>query len=99
MANEKFTPAPWKVKIKNEGIADICGEKIRSQQHGDREIANLFRADDRHDAIEEWMANIRLIAAAPEMYEILDEILMSDGMMPDTLGKINELLNKINDGK
>lgn len=41
-------------------------------------------------------ANAELIRAAPEMYAILDEILTGDGMQADTLGKINQLFNKLN---
>lgn len=40
--------------------------------------------------------NAHLIAAAPEMYELLFDIFKNEGMMPDTMGKINQLLNSIN---
>lgn len=64
--------------------SESFSEPVKGREHHE----NWFRAINHPDA--------KLMAASPEMYAILDEILMSDGLMPDTLGKINQLFNKIN---
>lgn len=110
MANEKFTKGKWVISPASTESATwdeiyaadmetlicsmgMCKQKtIRMTEEGGNVLEDA-------DEIDEAIANAHLIAAAPEMYEILNEIFIEEGMMPNTLGKINQLLNKINDGK
>jgi hypothetical protein len=65
--NEKFTPAPWEVFRKESSVGCKEGQGI----------AELWRDGD------ERKANAALIAAAPEMYEMLKrvaELVNTDGM-------------------
>lgn len=55
----KFTPGPWKVGFKTDGeIVILAGNKVISRIE-----------PSRKEDVEN--ANARLIAAAPEMYEVL----------------------------
>jgi two-component SAPR family response regulator len=58
--NEKFTPAPWQVFRKESSVGCKEGQGI----------AELWRDGD------ERKANAALIAAAPEMYEMLSKLSM-----------------------
>ena len=61
----KFTPGPWKTAAPHEYIV-----------YEDKTQAKLFIARDVDGYTEEeQIANARLIAAAPEMYDELYEIL------------------------
>lgn len=82
----KFTLGPWKGKPTNDGKAIVF--------YSSSEEVCEVNTDDINE--NEGEANARLIAASPEMYSILSDILKDEGMMGDTLGKINNLLNKIN---
>lgn len=87
----KHTKGPW---VFTEQPVKSYGYYIHRVDQSDK---NSFIGDvgGGLQAPETIKANARLIAASPEMYDILQEILSNEGMMPDTLGKINNLLNKI----
>jgi hypothetical protein len=93
-----FTPGPWVVGSsvtagnKLEGCS-IFAEKIKDQ------IGWM-----RFDLDEENHANARLIAAAPEMYEVLSELLdtleMSKGYgFDEEYEKAREVLAKVEGGE
>lgn len=84
----KFTQGKWYV--------DKCNNVV--DEH-DEDIAEvLYRAaDDERDYPEEYIANARLIAAAPEMYRALEElipILKDDGRLGIAYS-IKKLLERI----
>jgi len=63
MSEPKFTPGPWRVgKSIYQSQARVVAEK------GGR-VADVFAYEEDQDH-----ANAALIAAAPEMYELLDEL-------------------------
>jgi len=61
MSETKFTPGPW--VISNSGSAYMEGTIILTSD-GYREIAGVWQDEDAH-----------LIAAAPELYEALNDLL------------------------
>ena len=56
--NVKHTPGPWKRSVTNEHVVGPDGRRVATPWIGS----------------EEWQANARLIAAAPDMLEALTEI-------------------------
>ena len=71
-----YTPGPWRVnesKISGkDNISDLT-EIVGPQRNGaQRLIAKMYGC-----ALPEGQANARLIAAAPELYEMLSEVLSS----------------------
>jgi len=71
MTKTKHTPGPWEISPKNEAI--ITGE------NGDVNIATMWEAfhlDERTgERVEEAYANARLIAAAPDLLEALENLV------------------------
>lgn len=87
----KHTPKPWGVFPKESKSKVYCDDELGSliaDCHTSKLLCIL--------PTEQIEANARLIAASPEMYDILQEILTNEGTMPDTLSKINNLLIQIN---
>ncbi len=74
--NEKFTPAPWQVFRKESSVGCKEGQGI----------AELWRDGD------ERKANAALIAAAPEMYAMLQKILEVYEMDTDDTNSVLRLL-------
>lgn len=73
----KHTPGPWfavgyQVEIESETVADICTTN-----------AHLFGQGGLHDDARA-MANARLIAAAPEMLEALEALVISHRALCDS---------------
>jgi hypothetical protein len=86
----KHTPGPWMVFPKESKTRIYCDDTLGSlvaDCHTSKWFCILPKSQTE--------ANARLIAASPEMYDLLHEILSNEGMNADTLGKINNLLNKI----
>lgn len=71
--NEKFTKGAWKVFTKEDSY--LCAGKIGVIEDGDCIVV----ADCNDWLATEKRHNAALIAAAPEMYSLLDEI--SDGLL------------------
>ena len=112
MREEKFTPGPWKVGWEKNSllfpfiwqengyaIAKMCGRPI------DRlaDIADPVNSLDDYADQENVLANARLIAAAPEMYEFIRWIRSVQGQcaimkwrkfLPEILDKADEILRK-----
>lgn len=83
MSEAKFTPAPW-VIIKQDDYEAIDNDELNLNV-----CTFTSRADDAsHDQA--------LIAAAPEMYELLESIVVNEMMTGDDAfsEQINELLAK-----
>lgn len=92
MSKEKqFTPGPWSSSPQN-GIPGHCF------------VAQVWRPDDKSlarieptEPPEEASANARLIAAAPEMYELLERIAdQCDDYLAPLSDEAKSILNKIN---
>lgn len=86
------TPGPWTFKeqpVKSAGFYIETVDKSHKKTFIG-EVGGGFHSG------AELRANARLISAAPEMYALLSEIFFNEGMMPDTMGKINQLLNRVN---
>jgi hypothetical protein len=86
MSDPKHTPGPWKAE----------GYHVRqSGQRGTRMIADVCYTGPRHTPPDEYPkscriadeANARLIAAAPELIAMLEEILADGGFRH--LGRVN----------
>lgn len=71
MSNFKGTPGPWVSVPGEDGGRDINGPGSANY------IASVHGG---YEPSEECLANARLIAAAPEMLQALEEILFIDGM-------------------
>lgn len=96
MSKKQFTPGPWEVSYGNEG--SIFGDLDNSEHDGDYpyigSVAGIKPAGAEHP---ECSANARIIAAAPEMYELLEKVLHTTTDV--RLDKeIKELLNSITNG-
>lgn len=104
----KHTAGPWKflfgITPENAVIQDVRedseGAGFKSKQvyignDKDECFADIkaYTTSGFFQNFDEWAANARLIAAAPEMYELLQKIF-ADGVTGYDQ-KINELLNKI----
>lgn len=70
MTQTKFTPGPWSIN-EHEGKA-ICDVGLSIESDELFVAATYITGTDNS---EEEYANARLIAAAPEMYELLTKIL------------------------
>lgn len=81
----RFTRGPW------EASGNVI---FRSDNHNSVAVVTVHKADMSENS--EAASTARLIATTPEMYGILYDIFSNEGLMPDTLGKINHLFNKIN---
>ena len=92
------TPGPW--EIQDAGPGTIRGLRFRV-------ITNEKVIAKTSDGLEEARANARLIAAAPEMFEVLREVLIeyeaeakAEGWDLPTTGEIiREVLAKVEGGE
>ena len=62
------TPGPWKIWVDNE-------VRVRTVSTRPKNITKVFNYGDQ----DTTFANARLIAAAPEMYEMLSKLLKFEG--------------------
>lgn len=83
MSKTKFTPGPWKV-----GTYEDTGYSIDATH----ELNYIAQVHGGYEPTDECYANAKLIAAAPEMYDYLQNI--ANGNYPD-LDILQSLLNKI----
>lgn len=68
MSELKFTKRPWKSEI----YRDFC-QVTASNEYGPFEVCRLEPLSE--EEMEEAVANVALIAAAPEMYKVLEHCL------------------------
>ena len=64
----KFTEGPWKLRGNNIGVADVS----ETQSYG--MLINIAYVDE-FDLASDWQANANLIAAAPDMYNVLERLM------------------------
>lgn len=84
----KHTPAPWTIQAGEENgsnnnmeVATIYGiERVQTENGFGAHYCTIVRNPMTHETYKEWeqqnTANAHLIAAAPEMYEVLEDILL-----------------------
>lgn len=90
----KHTPAPWKTNIRNKQSVNSIGLIIEPNGHSDTTPI----AFSLGFSSEECIANAKLIAAAPELLELLKNALTVIPYGNETLvNKITNTLNEIND--
>ncbi len=86
----KFTPGPWRAGRKHPDWPHCKVQYVIAECTND-EVCTLYYNDDEQDA------NARLIAAAPEMYELLHRlapVLADEGLSAMSL-HIFDLLDKV----
>lgn len=88
---EKFTPGPWSKAHLNE-MGCRCGyvfsegsETVAKVLYNDKEDANYCRYEE-YLSLETARANAALIAAAPDMYAALEELLDTVSNADETSG-------------
>ena len=83
MNETKFTNGPWRVEEGQD--PQICGQKIKSWEIGSDANHFWIAQISRSLCYEQGDANANLIAAAPEMYEVLeriaDKLVSEDGVV------------------
>lgn len=85
MSEGKFTPGPWLYEKSVDDSHRIYGGVFPGAKRAVYDIADLWLPDVEGDAESVRVANARLIAAAPELYEALDSVSISG---PDADGII-----------
>lgn len=81
MPNEKFTPGNWvalsghKVWDESEKVINICQEEGAPYTQFSSDVCELVISHDNPDVVR---ANASLIAAAPEMYQLLQKFIPMD---------------------
>lgn len=60
--SNKFTPGPW-IEYNNVVVLDVNDDAV------------CVKPDDEYKGSKNWQVNARLIAAAPELLEALEEIV------------------------
>lgn len=87
---KKFTKGPWKIEVVREGAPiDILGAKGFTSDW----VASVHT---QFAGEETGHANARLIAAATEMYELLEGIMNFSETAKGTKNEIKDLLTRIN---
>ena len=80
MTQPMFTPGPWVCKEKRSGTREVatvyCTTGGYSTVTGDEDYSSGITLAQRSDA------NLLLILAAPEMYDMLETIENDDGSVP-----------------
>lgn len=69
---DKSTPGPWVVDEDHKGMGEVRVYEGDLTEHGGRLVAVFGNAENDH---ERKVADARLGAAAPELYEALEQIL------------------------
>jgi hypothetical protein len=89
MTQTKFTPAPWEVKQGKDYKENLT---VYSSGDNNYHIAYITTDGDSNYYIDDYIqrANAALIACAPEMYEMLEELLYGQVAPED----IEQLLKK-----
>lgn len=92
MSSEKFTKGPWRYCGKDREQCKCV--QVWSVPADFNVVICLMETEEGEITEEEYKANSRLVAAAPEMYELLKTI---SEVAPDHLKEqINSLLTTIN---
>ncbi len=95
MSETKWTPGPWTARANTWSRFEIYYSRGHRGQ-----LASVAKHDDPSSPppVNETEANARLIAAAPELYDALDEIIrwigVGDGKTPEKRGAKCEFLSE-----
>lgn len=76
MSNHKHTPGPWEIERYSDGLIQIVGD-VRIVSDDEENVTTVVEAVARGDE-----ANARLIAAAPELLEALQNLDALRGPFP-----------------
>lgn len=87
MGEASFTPGPWRVGISVDN--EIHCVDAEDQFGGVTEIAEVWGTVADKEETSESRANARLIAAAPDLYHALDNLLIAIGIGWDLDGVID----------
>lgn len=102
MSERSYTPGPWVIPSANvfrvialrDGLPHRVIVKDTAEElcwYGHQQIGWLDERDSKESA-----ANARLIAAAPEMFELLETIENDDGSVPPWLWeRIQEVVKRV----
>lgn len=89
----KHTPGPWFANFYDRTI-DVTFEST-AHKRGHFHIAKFpMRTDKSLVSHEEWKANARLMAAAPELYEAVKEMLEIEFLLDPRIPKWRAALEK-----
>jgi len=92
-----YTPGPWEAVFENDERGQpqvIYRGLVCLISHGDRRISVV--TDGRNCSTDEWEANARLIAAAPDLLEAVQELLSGhDNLYVAHFGPASNPLNDI----
>ena len=89
--NVKFSPGPWNVQ---DNTADAHGQLLVDSAHG--AVAICYTIQDGESGVPaECLHNARLIAAAPELFACIKEVLWSHGELNAALW--NRMRNAVAD--
>lgn len=90
--NPQFTPGPWRA------LTTTCEDDLEVFGPGDEEICVCVHPMHSGIGHEQFEANAKLIAAAPEMYAALEAVLESDmAMREEDEGRQSSTLNLVRD--
>lgn len=93
MSNSMHTPGPWEVSIGNSG--SIFGDLNNPVHDGDNPYIGTVAGIGVDVDIPECTANAKLIAAAPEMFDILNRIAIYELAPKDVVKDIEAILDKV----
>lgn len=71
------TPGPWRVDTDDDNEDHPGMHPVVRGWDGNKCVADVGNGEDWEKAKPEWLANARLIAAAPDLLDALDELLSS----------------------
>lgn len=97
MKKFKHTPGPWEVSVENEG--SIFGDLDNPKHDGDSPYIGTVAGIGPDKKDKECKANAKLIACAPDMYEIVKELYdyaMTSGHKGLLFPKIDAVITKLN---
>ena len=102
-----FTPGPWKIKstVVSEIVVDSNDLEVAELWHPyeiirDPETLEPYDNSDLTPLAPEYNANARLVVSAPEMAELLDDVLVELGIVssalpPNQRGHVDALHDRI----